>query len=189
MTRLPPEVLCPSKPLAGKTALAPATASVLRNVLRDAPESSGAFVLSLKSLEVSSFLQTRFRMAAPLFQYLSRICGARYHSATYPQSKMCAHCMHCEDWNYDALDCSLVGAYSSPSAISPLCPLWLFSVSSVLNSEKPNTAPEKNVCAVQPIRRRIPIDSQLIRLVASATVENADLILDFRLRVNTPKAL
>src|SRR5882762_2568281 len=85
-TRLAPGVVCPSNPLEGRIALAPATASAFRNALRDAPESSGATFVSPKSLEFSGLLQKRFGMAAPLFQCLCWICGARYHRRGIPVS-------------------------------------------------------------------------------------------------------
>src|SRR3977135_505946 len=87
-TRLTPDEVCPSSLLQGRAALAPATASVLRNDLRDAPESSGATFTLPKSLELSGLLQKRFRLGAPWFQCLCWICGARYHSAADPQPKM-----------------------------------------------------------------------------------------------------
>src|SRR5467141_4929271 len=86
--RLTPDVVCPSNPLEGSAALAPATANAFRNDLRDAPESIGATFTLPKSLESSGLLQKRFRMAAPRFQCLCWICGARYHSAADPQPKI-----------------------------------------------------------------------------------------------------
>src|ERR1700704_7023717 len=86
--RLTPDEVCPSSSLQGRAALAPATVSVLRNDLRDAPESIGATFTLPKSLESSGLLQKQFRMAAPQFQCLWWICGARYHSAEDPQPKM-----------------------------------------------------------------------------------------------------
>src|SRR5258706_10755306 len=87
-TRLTPGEVCPSNPLEGSATLAPATASVFRNDLRDAPESSGATFTLPKSLELPGLLQKRFRMAAPRFRCLCWICGARYHSAADQQPKM-----------------------------------------------------------------------------------------------------
>src|ERR1700688_420593 len=66
------------------------------------------------------------------------------------------------------VDLALSKVYSFPSPLSPLCSLWHFSVSSVLNSEKLNTevtedhgepqssrVATKNLCAVQTFRRLV----------------------------------
>src|SRR6266404_5110964 len=142
--RLTPDVVCPSSSLQGRAALAPATASVLRNDLRDAPESIGVTFTLPKSLELSGLLQKQFRMAAPRFQCLCWICGARYHSAAGPEPKMFAHCKHFDGEYFSEVKLSFPVVHSSPSPVRPQCPLWLFSEPSVLNSERPNTEATEN---------------------------------------------
>src|SRR6266478_32042 len=45
---------------------------------------------------------------------------------------------------------ALSNVYSFPSPLSPLCSLWFFSASSVLNSERLNTEDTKNHRAAEP---------------------------------------